>query len=98
MWAATSPGCRRRKVELGSAAEARDLQRFQPMRAVAAIAVLATVAVFPSAVSAQDKAGTRVPMVRAQKAVVSVIPVMTAEDTKDDVTVAARRFVDQWSG
>jgi hypothetical protein len=67
------------------------------MRAVAAIAIVATVAVFPSAVSAQDKPGTRVPIVRAQTPVVSVIPVMTAEDTKDDVTAAARRFVDQWS-
>jgi hypothetical protein len=66
------------------------------MRAVAAIAVVGAVTVFPSAVSAQDKLGTRAPQVRSQTPVVSVIPVMTAEDTSD-VTVAARRLVDHWS-
>jgi len=37
-------------------------------------------------------------MVRAQTPVVSVVPVMTAEDTSDDVRVAAKRFMDEWSG
>jgi hypothetical protein len=74
------------------------LQRYKPMRAVAAIAVLGAVAVFPSAVSAQDKLGTRAPLVRSHAPVVSVVPVMTAEDTSDDVRVAANRFVDEWSG
>lgn len=74
------------------------MQRFKPMRAVAAIAVLGAVAVFPSAVSAQDKLGTRAPLVRSHAPVVSVVPVMTAEDTSDDVRVAANRFVDEWSG
>jgi hypothetical protein len=67
------------------------------MRAVAAIAVVGAVAVFPPAVSAQDKAGIRAPQVRVQTPVVSVVPVMTAEDSSDDVTVAARQFVDEWS-
>lgn len=75
------------------------MQRFQPMRAVAAIAVVGAIAVLPSTVSAQDKLGTaRAPIVRPQTPVVSVAPVMTAEDTSDDVTVAARRLVDEWSG
>ena len=67
------------------------------MRAVAAIAVVGAVTVFPPAVSAQDKAGIRAPQVRVQTPVVSVVPVMTAEDSSDDVTVAARQFVDEWS-
>ena len=61
------------------------------------MAVVGAVAIFPSAVSAQDKAGIRVPQVRVPAPVVSVVPVMTAEDTSDDVAVAARRFVDEWS-
>jgi hypothetical protein len=70
----------------------------QPMRAVAAIAVVGAVMIFPSSASAQDKVGIRAPqVVRAQTPVVSVVPVMTAEDTSDDLTVAARRFVDEWS-
>jgi hypothetical protein len=67
------------------------------MRAVAAIAVVGAVTIFPSSASAQDKVGIRAPHVRAQTPVVSVVPVMTAADTSDDVTAAARRFVDEWS-
>jgi hypothetical protein len=67
------------------------------MRAVAAIAVVGAVTMFPSAVSAQDKVGIRAPQVRPQTPVVSVVPVMTAADTSDDLTVAARRLVDEWS-
>ena len=61
------------------------------------MAVVGAVAVLPSTVAAQDKAGIRAPQVRVQPPVVSVVPVMTPDDTSDDVTVAARRFVDEWS-
>jgi len=67
------------------------------MRVAAAIVIVGAAAAFPSVVSAQDKVAIRVPLVRPQTPVVSVAPVMTAEDTSDDVRVAAQRFFDNWS-
>jgi hypothetical protein len=70
---------------------------FQPMRAIAALTVVGAVAIVPSSALGQDKVAPRAPHVRPQVPVVSVSPVISADDTTDDVRVASQRFVDEWS-
>jgi hypothetical protein len=81
-----------------AAAGARDLQPTWAMRVIAAVAALGAMWMFPMSASAQDKVAPRPAHVRPDgRPVVSVSPVLSADDASDDVTVAAKRFVDEWS-
>jgi hypothetical protein len=65
---------------------------------VRTLAIVAFVAVgLARAATAQDRAQMRPAHPVVVGPTVSVAPVLSNDDTSDDVTVAARRFVEEWS-
>jgi hypothetical protein len=67
------------------------------MRAMAAVAALAAIAVFPCSVFAQDRVTARLPHPRPGVPIVTVAESIGENLTDDDAAAAAKRFVDEWS-
>jgi len=67
------------------------------VRGIAVVSAIGIAAVFPLSATAQEKSAVRPPHVAAGTPVVSAAPAISDADTADDVTIAAQRFLDQWS-